>query len=201
MRAPRGSPLTTAGLPPAAQETRGPGTSPWAGGPVRPRRPLRPGLRGSAPTHVQPEVLCPLAHRLVAAAARAAVGRLILEDVVAPRSIPVLVEHHGGPRAAWSESQEPSAGPPVSPGEAPRPAQDAGRREALVQRGSESWGTSPPPMHWRWPRLSPPPQVTSLGSTWGQWDPDALLVGMQNSAVTVESSVAGPPKTGRRITT
>lgn len=52
-------------------------------------------------THVELEVICPLAHEAVAR--RAGVAAVVLEDVVAPRRVPVLVEHHWSASTAWGK--------------------------------------------------------------------------------------------------
>lgn len=52
-------------------------------------------------THVELQVLCPLAHEAVSG--RAGVAAVELEDVVAPRGVPVLVEHHWSASTAWGK--------------------------------------------------------------------------------------------------
>lgn len=67
--------------------------------PCRAVRPWEPWARRS--THVELQVLCPLAHEAIAG--RAGVAAVELEDVVAPRGVPVLVEHHWGASTAWGK--------------------------------------------------------------------------------------------------
>lgn len=133
MAAPPGGPPTTAGRLPTTQDTGPVTAAPGVGGPP-------PLSRSSAcATHIQPEGLRPLAHRLVAAAARTAVGRLVLEDVVSPRRIPVLVEHHRGSRAAWRESLASSAGSPAHGSQPPGEARASARIKEKLNKQRCSW--------------------------------------------------------------
>lgn len=63
----------------------------------------------------------------------AAVGRLVLEDVITPRCISILVEHHWGPRAACRGCLPFSPGFPASQ-EATRPNQDKAALDQVMRR-------------------------------------------------------------------